>query len=297
MGTSVKMTILFVALCLLAALLIGLIGVRIMDQREDDATWYEFIANTEQRPARFNETLIADLPEPAQRYFRFTIEPGTPLLTAAQIEMRGQVGLGDKQNPKYTPMHASQILAPPYGLVWKLKTSSISGSDGATRNNSWTRFWLFGVVPVVRVSNDTDHQRSAFGRVIAEAAMWSPASLLPHEDENLNVRWQAVDVNTARAIVQFGKLDQAVEITVNDQGQPIKVPIQRWSNANSNSVYQWQPFGGYLSEFKTFQGFNLPTKVEGGNHFGTDAYFPFFKAEVESISFAKASNDSVVKEG
>ena len=33
-----------------------------------------------------------------------------------------------------------------------------------------------------------------------------------------------------------------------------------------------------MLEFREFDVFNVPTRVEGGNHFGTDDYFPFFKA-------------------
>lgn len=30
-------------------------------------------------------------------------------------------------------------------------------------------------------------------------------------------------------------------------------------------VYQLQPFGGYLSEFREFGGYRLPTRIEAGN--------------------------------
>lgn len=36
-------------------------------------------------------------------------------------------------------------------------------------------------------------------------------------------------------------------------------------------------FGSYLGVFQHFEGFTLPTKVEAGNHFGTEAYFPLFR--------------------
>jgi hypothetical protein len=49
-------------------------------------------------------------------------------------------------------------------------------------------------------------------------------------------------------------------------------------------AYQFQPFGGYLSEFRTIQGHRIPTHVETGNFFGTDAYFPFFVVDVPEIS-------------
>ena len=98
-------------------------------------------------------------------------------------------------------MTARQILAPPYGLLWQVKAATLSGSDAALPGKSWTRFWLFGVLPIVR-AGDADHQRSAFGRVVAEAAFWVPASLLPGS----NVRWEAAGAEEAeRSIVVAGE--------------------------------------------------------------------------------------------
>ena len=46
-----------------------------------------------------------------------------------------------------------------------------------------------------------------------------------------------------------------------------------------------QPFGGFVSAFREFDGFMLPTRVDGGNFFGTEDYFPFYKARVGNVRF------------
>jgi hypothetical protein len=68
---------------------------------------------------------------------------------------------------------------------------------------------------------------------------------------------------------------RAVDITVDDQGAPSTVVIQRWSDANPERSFREQPFGGHVSEFRSFGGYQLPTRVEGGNLIGTPDYFPF----------------------
>lgn len=233
----------------------------------------------------FDRALVADLPDPARRYFLYTLKEGAPLHRAVEIEMKGLLSFGNKENPAYRPMQARQILAPPFGLVWHLKCGAVIGSDAALPDTSWTRFWLFGVFPVVRAGSTRDHHLSAFGRVVAEAAIWAPAALLPGDD----VRWEQLDANSARATVTFRDYTQAVDITVAKDGQPQKVLIQRWSNANPQQQFRFQPFGGTLSNFRDFGGTCLPTTVEGGNHFGTDDYFPFYKAAVTSVRAISAS--------
>jgi len=257
-----------------------LAGWRVLDRRADQQGWRQLLAAHPATSAVYRGDMTAGLPDPARRYFAFTIAEGTPLRTAAEIEMRGEIGLGTKEAPGYRPMRARQVLAPPDGLVWQLRSGFIAGSDGALPDRSWTRFWLLGLIPIVRASGE-DHHRSACGRVIAEAAFWVPASLLPGD----HVRWEPVDENTARARVHCGRFEQAVDITVNANGAPVRVVVQRWSNANSDDAWREQPFGGELSGFRNFDGFRLPTRVEGGNLIGTADYFPFFKANVTAIRF------------
>jgi hypothetical protein len=264
----------------------GLLFWRFLDNREADETGAQLLALALPAPGVFDASMVQGLPDAARRYFLFTIKPGTPLRTVAEIHMTGEIGVGTRTAPNYLPMTADQILAPPVGLVWKLKAGNglmqISGSDASDGARSWTRFWLLNLIPVVRAGGDEDHLRSSFGRVAAEAAFWSPAALLPANGTG----WRAGSLpNTARAVVKYGALSQELELTVDDTGRPLAVVIQRWSNANPRGVWQEQPFGGTLSEFREFDGFALPTRIEGGNHIGTPEYFPFFKATVSELRF------------
>ena len=271
------------------ALVLGAFGLcalilflwRLTDRRADTVVWNSLVGQAGPAGSAFDFSMIAGLPEPAQRFFRYAIAPGTRLVTAVEIDVTGRLGLGTKEAPGYRAMRAEQILFPPLGLVWKVSMGSISGSDAATSHTSWTRFWLLDLIPIVRVSGSADHHRSAFGRVVAEGAFWVPASLLPSR----NVTWEAVGANTARAIVAHGTFSQSIDLTIEADGRPSRVVIQRWSNANAAKKYRVQPFGGYLSDFREIGGYKLPMHVEGGNLIGTDDYFPFYIADVERIRF------------
>src|SRR6056297_3770635 len=90
--------------------LIALSALRLMDLRADRAEWDRLAALQPSSPALFDPEMVADLPAPARRYFAYTIEPGTPLLPVAVIEMMGEFSLGTKDDPRYQPMEARQIL-------------------------------------------------------------------------------------------------------------------------------------------------------------------------------------------
>jgi hypothetical protein len=265
-----------VVLCALILLL-----WRLSDRRRDRLAWNALLRQAGPAGPGFDPSMVEMLPAAAQRYFRYTIAPGTPLVSVVEIEMNGQLGLGTKDAPRYRPMTARQILAPPRGLVWQVRTGPFGGSDASTPAVSWTRFWLFELIPVVRVAGTPDHHRSAFGRVVSEAAFWVPASLLPSD----HVRWEDGDEVTARAVVTFGAFSQSIDLTIEPDGRPSRVIIQRWSNENADRVFREQPFGGELSDFREVRGYRLPMHVEGGNLIGTADYFPFYQADVREISF------------
>jgi hypothetical protein len=267
----------------LAVLLATLAAWRQWDRRREEAVWRRLIALHAGTRQVFQAAMVDGLPEPAQRYFHYTIKVGTPLAPVVDVDMAGDIGLGTQEAPKYRPLQARQILASPHGFLWSMTSGAISGSDGALPGKSWTRFWLWNLIPVARATGP-DHLRSSFGRLVADAVLWAPASLLPGN----GVSWEALGEDCARVTVRHGLLEQAVDVHVNAEGAPVRVLFQRWSDANPQRHYQLQPFGGELSEFREFAGYRLPTCVIAGNHYGTAAYFPFFKVRVSAIRFPDA---------
>ena len=282
------MDILFIVLLFLLGLLAGLQAWRRSDKRQAAQGWANLERLGQGATSTFDPSSLQDLPEPARRYFLYTIEAGAPISTVTEISMSGEIGLGNKSTPNYLPMQARQVLAPPHGLVWNVEAGRgvmrFSGSDGFVSGTSWVRFWLLNTIPIVRAGGSPDHARAAFGRVIAEAVFWAPAALLPGNA----VSWASVGADVARATVRYKEFSQTVDVTVAEDGRPTMVVIPRWSDANPEKTYQLQPFGGFLSEFLNFDGYRLPTRVEGGNFIGTEAYFPFYKARVDCLRFKRA---------
>lgn len=274
------MKIVAFAIVLVSLCIIALAVLRLMDRRDDRAEWDRLAAQQPEAPGRFDPEMVADLPEPARRYFAYAIEPGAPLLPVSVIEMTGEFSLGTKDDPRYQPMEAHQILAAPEGFVWAMRTTGgmpVSGSD----SGRWTRFRIFGLIPVARLGGDPDHTRSAYGRYVGEAVIWAPAALLPGP----GITWDAVDEDTARVTVEHGPLSQAVDVTVDAEGRPVTAVFQRWSDANPDKEHRLQPFGATMSDFREVGGYRLPFRVEAGNHYGTEDYFAFFRADVTAIRF------------
>jgi hypothetical protein len=233
---------------------------------------------------RFGPELLTDLPEPARRYLTHAIAPGTPLKMAVELEMTGQFGLGDRDRHRMLSMRARQALAPPHGFVWMPVLSAglmrISGSDGCAAGEAWTRFWLLWTIPLVRASGTPDLARSAAARAIMEA-IWVPASLLPQN----GARWEQLDRDTARVTFDVAGEPLGMTLAVSPEGRPLTVAMMRWSDANPDKVFRWQPFGGTIEAVGSFEGYTIPTRVRVGNHYGTDRYFAFFVADIVAARY------------
>lgn len=231
-------------------------------------------------PARFDPAMTAGLPDIAQRYFARAIAPGTPLHRVVTLRMEGTFIL----NGRSLPMQARQILAPPSGgFVWQARVGTgamaFSGSDGALTSaagtESWTKFALHGLIPLVRAGRTADHARAAATRVMLES-LWVPATLLPQS----GARWVQTGPDSAR--ISFDSLPDLppLDLTLDAAGDPVELCALRWSDANPDRIWRLQPFGGRVLETGCFGGFRIPVRVDLGNLWGTPDHVPFFLARI-----------------
>lgn len=260
-------------------LAVGLIWAR-RDAQATERAWRLLSApGTDGLPERYDPAMIAGLPPIAQRYFARAIAPGTPLLQRVQISMEGEFLMKGRS----FLMHAEQIIAPPHGFVWKARMRSgpvrFSGSDGwLADGESWTRFRLWGLLPLVRAGQSDDHARASITRMLTES-VWTPAALLPQA----GALWRETGPDEAE--VSFPAFPEVAPITLrlDAEGHVIEVATMRWSDANPAGVYQLQPFGGRMTAQGTQDGFTVPVEVEVGNFFGTPDYAPFFRARMTAL--------------
>lgn len=268
-------------------LIVGVTGIAMglwtsaRDARSAQAVWDALLAQREPAPESYDPAMVFDLPEIAQRYFRTAIAPGTPLLRVARLEMEGSLIL----NGREMPMRADQILAPPHGFVWRARTGSgwlrFAGSDGLqTGRTSWTRFWVWGVLPVARVADTEDHARAAAARMLMEA-VWAPAALLPQS----GAVWTQTGPHQAEVRFPAVPGTEPIHLTLDASGRVVEMTTLRWSDANPERTYRLQPFGGRMLAHASHQGFTIPTAMEIGNLYGTPEYVPFFRANLTRVEY------------
>ena len=283
--TLLKIVLAALAALLLAAAALGLV-LHARDRAQMRAVWEALEAAREADPPRYDPAMVADLPEVARRYFARAIAPGTALHRLVWLEMEGSFLLGGTE----MPMTARQILAPPArGFVWDAEIGQglmrFAGSDGYHAADggpveSWTSFWLHGLIPLARIGGPPDHARAAATRVMLEA-IWAPASLLPQ----FGARWTQTGPDSAEIRFADVRGVEPMHITLDAEGTVTQVEALRWSDANPERVHRLQPFGGRMLEMGRHGGFLIPVRVELGNMFGTPEHAPFFRARITRAEF------------
>ena len=283
--TVFKIILLALAVLLTTGVALGL-WFHSRDRAQAARVWAALEAAREAEPQHFDPAMVEGLPEIAQRYFTRAIAPGTPLHRIVRLEMAGTFIM----NGTEMPMTARQILAPPArGFVWQAEVGTglmrFAGSDGyhapATGPvESWTKFWLRGLIPLARIGGTTDHERAAATRVMLES-IWAPASLLPQ----YGAEWVQTGPDSAEVRFDDTRGIEPMQITLDSEGNPTEVWALRWTDANPEKVHRLQPFGGRMLEMTRHQGFLIPSRVELGNMWGTPEYAPFFLARITNGEF------------
>ena len=292
--TAFKIILLSLTIILVAAVALGLWS-HSRDRAQAARVWASLEATRETDPPRYDLSMVEGLPEIAQRYFAQAIEPGTPLHRLVRLEMEGSFII----NGNAMPMEARQILAPPArGFVWQAEIGAglmrFGGSDGYHHVDgqveSWTKFWLRGLIPLARLGATDDHARAAAARVMLES-VWAPASLLPQ----FGAEWLQTGPDSAEIRFAGTPGGQPMHINFDARGNPREVWALRWTDANPEGVHRLQPFGGRMLEIARHDGFLIPSRVELGNMWGTQDYAPFFRATITSAVFGADEGASALQ--
>lgn len=229
---------------------------------------------------KFSVEMVANQPEPIQRYFLHAIAPGTPIAHSVHLTMRGSFRLAPDKD--WMPMQAEELLSV-QGFVWKATAGEgmmqIRGSDYYTQGEGRMRFSLWGLIPVVTAHNP-DVTRSAIGRWIGEC-FWLPSALLPQR----GVSWQAIDDSTIQASLQADGEPIVLTFVIDEQGKLLKSSFLRWGNQTEDGHYTEIPFGGEYGVEQTFDGYTIPAQVGAGWRIGTDRYFEFFRMTLAQATF------------
>ncbi len=214
-----------------------------------------FLTQIKPIQGRFHPSMLASLPPPIQRYLRYAIPEGTPLIDSVSLTQQGVIRTDPHQ--AWMPITALQYFSvDPPAFLWaaRAQASTLFWLDARDhyregRGSMWIR--LLSSLDIADAKGP-DIDQGALMRYLAEM-MWFPTSFL----QNPHLRWESLDPQRAK-LTFLGKHARAtLTLNVNPKGQLTRVEGLRFRDAN-----QQRHWFGNASHYKAFQGIRIPTQVE-----------------------------------
>lgn len=216
--------------------------------------------------------------EPVRRYLQHA-GADSKAVESVDLEMHGQIKLG-----RWRPFKAHQHIQKRFGMIWKAKTSlfglPIRGFDRIWHGYGTSEWWLLGFIPIV-FAHGRNISRSGLGRMAAEM-IWIPSRLAEKD-----VQWTQDGPDAATYEIDLFGEKTAVHLSFAPSGKIETISFLRWGKPVGLPFGEY-PFGGYVDEETTFDGFTVPSRLRFGWHFGTDRFEPegeFFHAIVDQAVY------------
>lgn len=271
MDTSLNKTLLGVLAGLGTALVAALVlGRRALSKRY---SWLvtQLFTNMQPVTGTFTYEQLADLPAPVQRYFRFALPDGYPLITSARLRHGGQIKVGenwqDIQGEEYFTIN-------PPGYVWRGRMSIATGVDYYVQGEGGLFVGILGAIPVVDATGENYNQGELM-RLVTELTVF-PTALLPSDA----LRWLPVDETHARLLFKDHKVEIDVLVEFADDGRIISFEGERYRDTATEA------WGGYCAEYHEMNGVQVPTYFEAAwKPEGRDE--PYVRFKITEIEYNK----------
>jgi len=205
------------------------------------------------KPETITEEMIQKLPEPVQRYMRYTGVIGRPWIESVWLKQTGRFRQGPDK--PWMEMRAEQrYTTRPPGFIWNAAfrmagMSLLRAVDRYEGGQGRMTGKLAGLVTLFDVRGEKLDQ-GAMLRYLSEM-IWFPTAFLGE-----NISWEGVDEASARVV--FTDHGRSVEgsIFFDEEGRFTVFKAQRYRMVGDEFSLDW--WSTPVTEYATLSGLNLP---------------------------------------
>jgi len=224
-----------------------------------------------------------------QRYFRTVLEPGAPLVRAAEVIHRGTFNMSETgSNWKPFTSHQLVITSRP-GFIWNGAITMMPGlkarvHDAYIGGEGILHASLGGLFSLMDLRGRGELARGELMRYFAEAA-WYPTALLPGQ----GVQWKAADGSSAYATLIDGDIELTLLFRFNEEGLIASV-YSEGRERMTGTIMENTPWEGRWSNYQRRNGMLVPLSGEvlwylpGGEQ-------PYWRGDITEISYRFAGEE------
>lgn len=169
-------------------------------------------------PRRVDFREIEELPAPVQAYFRAALSEGQPMVAGVRVRHEGTFNMGETTDQWRTFTSEQRVITRRPGFDWDGRVRMMPGltvrvHDAYVAGEGMLHAALLGLFTVADLRGSREVAEGELMRFFAEAA-WYPTALLPSQ----GVRWEAVDMRSARATLTDDAITLTMLITFDADG-------------------------------------------------------------------------------
>ncbi len=228
-----------------------------------------------------SQTAISNLPEPVQRYFGFVFPDGIPETRLVRLTSEGQFRRPQTDSFSFTT--SEQVIATNTpALMFSATTPIIPGVwarayDFFANGEMEMKAKILSTMTVVDERETPDLNVISLRRWLLESALF-PHGLLPGGP----VTWEAIDVQSARAIVAANGLQSSMIVHFGETGEITHIVAEE--DGDLSTPYHGSGEHVTRSDYRDIGGVMIPhafviSRMAGGK------IYPFFDAQLTSIVF------------
>lgn len=194
------------------------------------------------------------LPEPVQRWLRWSGAVGRPIPSTVRLKQKGELRVG---NLGWFPFTAEEYYCTDSpAFVWTAHTRMapgipVIGKDSYIDGRGALEMRVLGLVPVARDSGPEMDQGDLL-RYLNEI-MWFPAGALIPE-----ITWAPIDDVSARATMTYGSVSGTATFFFDSVGRPTNMTADRHDRESAAVV----PWSTPISAYGEFDGVRVPSAGE-----------------------------------
>jgi len=202
----------------------------------------------------FGYDFINNLPEPVQRYFKYSLPDGQKYISYVRLKHTGT--FRTKPEQKWMSINGIQYFSTQKpGFIWFAKVKPfplfwISARDKYFKGNGDMLIKLLSNFTIGH-SDGKEISQGALLRFVAESA-WFPTALLPSN----YLQWEAIDSNSARVIVSDSRINVSGVFYFNEKGEITQFLAERYMGTIKE---KWIC---YYKSYKEFDGVKIPVDGE-----------------------------------
>lgn len=234
---------------------------------------------------RITEKDLDGLPEPLQRYLRYTQIIGKEKARTVRLKQRGY--FRTKEDQKWMPLKAEEYFTvDPPGFLWygKIKIFPFVNVAAIDKFSNGEGSLVVKMQSLFKVADakGEEYSQAELVRYLSEM-IWFPTAFLSR-----SIHWEQINSESVKATIRVNALSASAVLHFNPEGQITNIVAERYMDVGGGLILK--KWSTPLHEYAEINGIMVPVKGEGVWRLSTG---DFSYVKIDKITDVEHNNPNV----